>query len=332
MVDMEFIGASNDLITSGKARRVSPYFVPRVLSNMPGALIAIKHGFRGPNHSVSTACSTGLHAIGDAYNFIRNNSADVMIAGGTDACITPLSISGFSRARALSTKFKDTPQNASRPFDKDRDGFVMSEGAAVLILEELNHALNRGADIVCEVVGYGASCDADHITAGLADGSGALQSIIGALSNVIPDRNYENDQLWLLNAHATSTPRGDMAETNAMRKTVELLKTTLKNWNIDVPENGPYVTAHKSNIGHMMSAAGSMESTMACQSLKSGLLPAVINLESPEEGIEKDLNIVRETLDLSNTMNGSKRKLVLKNSFGFGGTNASIVFAEFNKR
>ena len=135
------------LICSGKGKRVTPYFVPRVLGNMAAALIAIQHGFRGPNHAVSTACSTGLHAIGDAYNFIRNNSAEVMLAGGTDACITPLSMVGFSRARALSTKFKDSPQSASRPFDADRDGFVMAEGAAVLVLEELQHALRRSAPI-----------------------------------------------------------------------------------------------------------------------------------------------------------------------------------------
>ena len=157
MVDLDFIAEAHNLVSSGKGKRVTPYFVPRVLGNMAAAIIAIQHGFQGPNHAVSTACSTGLHAIGDAYNFIQNGSAEVMLAGGTDGCITPLSMIGFSRARALSTKFKETPSKASRPFDVERDGFVMAEGGAVLVLEELQHALNRSANIYCEVSSFPSS-------------------------------------------------------------------------------------------------------------------------------------------------------------------------------
>ena len=304
--------------------------MPRVLGNMAGAVIAIKHGLKGPNHSVTTACSTGLHAIGDGYNFIRNNFADVMVTGGTDACITPLAIAGFSRARALSTKFKDSPSSASRPFDSGRDGFVMSEGAGVLVLEELEHAVKRGANIICEVVGYGASCDADHITAGLPDGSGALRAMLGALSNVISLNGFQ-DEIWLINTHATSTPRGDLAETNAVKKAIAMISSSLENWDLKLPKNGkgPFITAHKSNLGHMMSAAGSVESAISCLSLKTGKIPGTINLTDFDKELPEGLNIVTKSIDESNSVDSSRRRLVIKNSFGFGGTNASIVFGEY---
>lgn len=353
MVDLDYIASSHNFVTrsdklyfsaciltiyyswsmlfsSGKAKRVSPYFVPRILCNMPAGYVAIRHGFRGPNHTVSTACSTGAHAIGDAYNFIKNGSADVMLAGGTDTCINALSLVGFSRARALSTKFVDDPRKASRPFDKDRDGFVMAEGAAVLVLEDLEHALQRGADIYCEVIGYGASCDADHITAGRPDGSGALLAIMGAFANANMIQGSD-DELWLVNAHATSTPRGDAAEMNAVRSCLQLLKTNCDRWNIRVHDEGPFVTAHKSNLGHMIGAAGAIESSLAAISLKKGQIPGILNLENPEEGVGDHVRLVRESIhqDLRTNAADSQRRLVLKNSFGFGGTNVSLIFAEY---
>ena len=327
MVDMDYIADNHNMIASGKDKRVSPYFVPRVLCNMAAGHVAIKFGFRGPNHAVSTACATGSHSIGDAWNFIRNGQAEVMLAGGTDTCINPLSIVGFMRARALSTKFKDNPGAASRPFDKDRDGFVMSEGAAVLVLEDLDHAKARGAEIICEVVGYGASCDADHVTAGLPDGSGAVLAIISALNCVEKHESFE-DLLWLINCHATSTPRGDEAEMNAIKRVLALLKENVINIKLD--QDGPYVTANKGNVGHMIGAAGAVESAFAALSLKTGKIPKIANLDHPGDGIGEGVRLVRDTIVVEkNNDSESDRRLVLKNSFGFGGTNVSLVFAEY---
>ena len=311
---------------SGKGRKVSPYFVPRILCNMAAGHVAIRYGLRGPNHAVSTACSTGSHAIGDAFNFIRNNDAEVMLAGGSDTCINPLSMVGFTRARALSTKFKDCPEKSSRPFDKDRDGFVMGEGACVLVLEELSHALERGAKIYCELVGYGASCDADHITAGLEDGSGAFLALMGALASV---PNDQSNLLWLVNAHATSTPRGDAAEMNAIRSCLNSLKEFHEEWShIKISENGPFVTAHKSNLGHMIGAAGAIETALAALSLKNSNIPGIANLENPEANIGDKVKLLQESF-LEPLTNCDDRRLVLKNSFGFGGTNVSLVLAEY---
>ena len=306
---------------------------------MAAGYVAIRFGFRGPNHSVSTACATGSHAIGDAYNFIRNQQADVMLAGGSDTCINPLSLIGFTRARALSTKFKECPQKASRPFDQDRDGFVMSEGAAIVVLEELNHAVERGANIYCELIGYGASCDANHITSGLEDGSGALLSIVGALasSGSEPDAaqgevDKFQDELWQVNAHATSTPKGDIAELNAIRSSIGLL-AKIKNDNsnnlnnISIPFSGPYVTANKSNLGHMIGAAGTIESAIAALSLKHGRIPGILNLDNPEQ--DDDVRLLKHSIHEPRNSSCDKRRLVLKNSFGFGGTNVSLLFAEY---
>ena len=327
MVDLDYIASSHNFVTAGKGKKISPYFVPRILCNMAAGHIAIRYGLRGPNHSVSTACSTGSHAIGDAYNFIKNNDADVMLAGGTDTCINPLSIIGFTRARALSTKFKDCPEKSSRPFDVDRDGFVMAEGAAILVLEELNHALERNANIYCELVGYGTSCDANHITAGLEDGTGALIAIMGALSAVQNDEI--EDELWLVNAHATSTPKGDTAEMNAVRSCLKLLKELHVDLNIKIPPLGPYVTAHKSNLGHMIGAAGAIESALAALCLTHKMIPGILNLDNPEEGIGDQVRLLQETINEPKSNCDKSRRLVLKNSFGFGGTNVSLVFAEY---
>ncbi len=296
---------------------------------MAAGHVAIRFGFRGPNHAVSTACATGSHAIGDAFHFIRCGQAEVMLAGGTDTCINPLAIVGFMRARALSTKFKDRPQEASRPFDRDRDGFVMSEGAAVLVLEELEHALSRGANILCELVGYGVSCDADHITAGLEDGSGAVLAIINAITGIQRlDNQSVQDLLWLVNCHATSTPRGDAAEMNAIRRLLNLIKEGAIE-GIKVDPEGPYVTANKGNVGHMIGASGAIESAFSALSLKTGKIPRICNLKNPEAGIDDDVRLVRETISCDISCEQNERRLVLKNSFGFGGTNVSLVFAEY---
>jgi len=332
MVDLDYISVCHDLVNSGKGRKVSPFFVPRILCNMAAGYVAIRFGFRGPNHSVSTACATGSHAIGDAYNFIKNNDADVMLAGGSDTCINPLSLIGFTRARALSTKYEDSPQKASRPFDQDRDGFVMAEGAAILVLEELNHAVERGANIYCELSGYGASCDANHITSGLEDGSGALLSIVGAMAAVegaaVVDKFQ--DELWQVNAHATSTPKGDIAELNAIRSSIDLLAKIKNNSNlnsISIPFSGPYITANKSNLGHMIGAAGTIESAIAALSLKHGKIPGILNLDNPEQ--DEDVRLLKHSIQEPRNSSCDKRRLVLKNSFGFGGTNVSLIFAEY---
>jgi 3-oxoacyl-[acyl-carrier-protein] synthase II len=315
MADLEYIAECNELVMAGKSKKMGPYFVPRILPNLVPGHISIAHGFRGPNNSVSTACATGSHAIGDGYRFIQSDSADVMVCGGTDACISPLSVAGFVRARALSTKYNDRPEAASRPFDKKRDGFVIGEGAGILVLEELNHALDRGADIYAEIVGYGASGDASHITAGRDDGGGALMAMKDAI------RQYDLDDLWMVNAHATSTPKGDNAEVAAVRR---LLKS----------RSGlrpPFMVSHKGQLGHMLGAAGSTESALALLSLRHGLIPANANLETLDDDLDDcEVRLVRENVfAVDDGEWNSRRRLVLKNSFGFGGTNVSLLFSEF---
>ena len=336
MVDLDYIAESHNLLTSStKGNKVSPYFVPKILPNLCAGHVSIKHGFNGPCHSVSTACATGSHAIGDAFNFIKTGAADVMVAGGCDACINPLAMAAFCRARALSTKYNKEPSRASRPFDIDRDGFVMGEGSGILILEELGHAIDREAKIYCEVLGYGLSGDAHHITSGREDGECALIAINGAFralmnannnltSKECDDIKYE---LWSVNAHATSTPKGDAAEMKAINMFIDSLET---NEVIDAGPNGVHVTSHKGNIGHLMGAAGSVESAFVALSLLNKMLPSTMNLENCDDQMETNskANVIRETI-VSSTETSRKRKLVLKNSFGFGGTNVSLLFSEF---
>lgn len=317
MVDLDYIYQSYDHLVKGQGRKVSPFFVPRILPNLAPGHISLKYGLRGPNHSVSTACATGSHAIGDAYNFVRHNAADVMICGGVEACISPLAMAGFAKARALSTKFNETPEKASRPFDQKRDGFVIGEGAGLLVLEELAHAQKRGAQIYAEVVGYGLSGDAHHVTAGREDGEGAKAAMSSAFDDIGHDKLAD---LWYVNAHATSTPKGDIAELTGLTKLLE--KSDLR----------PYISSSKGNIGHLLGAAGSVESIFALKSLKTGLIPKNVNVEDVEmvspqtEKIVVGVN-VNEPIDESD----GKRRLVLKNSFGFGGTNVSLLFADFKK-
>jgi len=317
MVDLEYIGNCALDMAKGSVKKISPYFVPRILPNLSPGHISIKFGLEGPNHSCSTACATSSHAIGDAYRMIERGDADVMVAGGVDSCINPLAVAGFSRARALSTKYNDRPEVASRPFDKGRDGFVIGEGAGVVVLESLDHALARDARIYCEVLGYGLSGDASHITAAREDGMGALNAMSNALKDLPEDAK---DHLWMVNCHATSTPIGDMAEMSAVRK---LLKTT---------KSEPYVTSNKGSVGHLLGAAGGVESVFSIMAMNENIIPPSINIENIDHAVAEGLNIVAnvktESSSQLNVPDNIPKKLTLKNSFGFGGTNVSLVFGQ----
>jgi len=304
MVDLDYIGESYMSLVTGK-RKISPYFVPRILPNLAPGHIAIAHGLMGPNHSCSTACATGGHSIGEAMRLLQHGVCDVMVAGGVDACISPLAMMGFSRARALSTKYNDKPASASRPFDANRDGFVMGEGAGILVLEREEHALSRGARIYCRIVGYGSSGDANHITTAREDGAGAINAINAALR----DAGVEGSDIWSVNAHATSTPLGDKAECTAIRSVLD--------------GSPAYVTSNKGSIGHLLGAAGAVESVFSVLSVQEGIVPPSVNIEQLDNKLAEDLNIVvgEKVLDL-----GNERRVLLKNSFGFGGTNVSLIF------
>ena len=283
-------------------RRVSPHFVHGRLINLISGQVSIKYGLMGPNHAVVTACSTGAHSIGDAARMIAMDDADVMLAGGAESAICPIGIAGFGQARALSTGFRDEPWRGSRPYDKDRDGFVMGEGAGVVVLEEYERAKARGAKLYAEVVGYGLSGDAYHVTAPHPEGSGAYRSMEMALrkSGLSPaDIDY-------INAHGTSTPLGDELEAGAVRRLFgDALKTVS-------------MSSTKSAIGHLLGGAGAVESIFCILAMRDQIVPPTLNLENPSDGLE-DFDLV--------PLVAKKRKVkaVLNNSFGFGGTNASLV-------
>lgn len=287
-------------------RRISPFFIPSCLINLISGHVSIKYGLKGPNHSVVTACSTGSHAIGDAFRMIRYNEADVMVAGGAEAAINRVGIAGFNACRALSTNFNDQPQRASRPWDKARDGFVMGEGAGVIVLEELEHAIARGATIYAEVVGYGMSGDAHHITAPSEDGDGAYRSMLAAVQCA----GISPQSIDYINAHGTSTPPGDMVEYRAVMRLLE-----------GCDQKQVAMSSTKSAIGHLLGAAGAVEAIFSVLSIVNKVVPPTLNLDDPEDGIT--INLVPHKAQERQV------KIALSNSFGFGGTNATLIFKEF---
>ena len=290
------------LVESGNIRRVSPFFIPASLINLVSGHVSIKFGFKGPNHSVVTACSTGAHAIGDAARLIMLDDANVMIAGGAEAAVCRLGMAGFCAARALSTGFNDTPQKASRPWDKDRDGFVMGDGAGALVLEELKHAKARGANIMAEVVGFGLSGDAHHITAPAEDGNGAQRCMEAALKRA----GANPEDIDYINAHGTSTPLGDEIELAAVERV------------FGDHSNGLSMSSTKSAIGHLLGAAGAVESIFSILAIRDGVVPPTLNLDN--SSVDSDIDLV------PHQAKEHPVKTVLSNSFGFGGTNASLVF------
>jgi 3-oxoacyl-[acyl-carrier-protein] synthase II len=290
------------LISQGKARRLSPFFIPSALINLGSGHLSIKYGFKGPNHSAVTACATGVHAIGDATRLIMWGDADVMLAGGAEATVCELGIAGFCASRALSTAFNDRPPEASRPWDKDRDGFVMGEGAGVLVLEELEHARRRGAKIYAEVAGYGMSGDAFHITAPSEGHDGAFRSMKAAMRN----GGIAPAEIQYVNAHGTSTPLGDDLELEAVERM------------FGSAARGLAMSSTKSATGHLLGAAGAVEAIFSILAIRDRVAPPTLNLEVPSRDSVID-RVPRIAQD-------RKITLALSNSFGFGGTNASVIF------
>lgn len=283
-------------------RRLSPFFIPGALINLAGGQVSIKHGLKGPNHAVVTACSTGAHAIGDAARLIMLDDADVMVAGGTESAICRLGIAGFAACRALSTGYNDAPEKGSRPYDKDRDGFVMGEGAGIVILEEYEHAKARGAKIYAEVVGYGLSGDAFHITSPAEDGLGGYRSMQAALKR----SGLSPEDIGYVNAHGTSTPLGDEIELKAVERL------------FGGAADGLNMSSTKSAIGHLLGAAGAVEAIFSVLAIRDNIVPPTLNLDNPS--VASPINLVPHKAQEREV------KAALSNSFGFGGTNASVVF------
>jgi 3-oxoacyl-[acyl-carrier-protein] synthase II len=286
-------------------RRVSPFFIPGRIINLASGFVSIAHGLKGPNHAVVTACSTGAHAIGDAARLVALGDAEVMVAGGAESPVNRISLAGFSALRALSTNFNDDPTRASRPYDKARDGFVMGEGAGVVVLETIEHAKARGAKIYAELIGYGMSGDAYHITAPAPDGDGALR----CMNSAIRRAGISASDIDYINAHGTSTPLGDEIELGAVQKLVGNAAGSIS------------MSSTKSCVGHLLGAAGAIEAIFSILAIRDGIVPPTINLDNPS--VETPIDLVPHQ--------ARKRKVdtVLSNSFGFGGTNASLIFRRF---
>ncbi|HCP01703.1 MAG TPA: beta-ketoacyl-[acyl-carrier-protein] synthase II [Rhodospirillaceae bacterium] len=301
---LQTIYEGSTLLNAESPRKVGPFFIPSALINLASGQVSIRYGFKGPNHAVVTACSTGAHAIGDAARLIMWDDADVMVAGGAEAAICRIGIAGFAACRALSTGFNDTPEAASRPYDKGRDGFVMGEGAGVVVLEEYEHAKARGAKIYAEIIGYGMSGDAHHITAPAADGSGGFRSMQAAVKRA----GIKLEDIDYVNAHGTSTPLGDEIELGAVKRLFGDHAYSLS------------MSSTKSAIGHLLGAAGAVEAIYSVMAINNNVVPPTINLDDPSDACDIDL-----------VPHAAKERPVscaLSNSFGFGGTNASLIFSE----
>jgi 3-oxoacyl-[acyl-carrier-protein] synthase II len=295
------------ILEKGGPRRVSPFFIPSALINLASGQVSIKYGFKGPNHAVVTACSTGAHAIGDAARLIQIEDADVMVAGGCEAALGRIGMAGFAAARALSTAFNDAPEKASRPWDRDRDGFVMAEGAGCVVLEEYEHAKRRGAKIYAEIKGYGLSGDAYHVTAPSPTGDGGFRSMQAALKR----SGLRADEIDYVNAHGTSTPLGDEIELGAVKRLFGNSVAKLS------------MSSTKSAIGHLLGAAGAVEAIFCILALRDQVVPPTLNLDHPSDGCG-DVDLV------PHRAKEREVKATLSNSFGFGGTNASVIFTAFD--
>ena len=298
---LELIEAQHSTLLAKGPRRVSPYFIPATISNLAPGQISMRYGFKGPNYTTTSACSSGAHAIGEAFRAIRHGYLDAAVAGGSEACVTPLGIAGFTAMRALSTR-NDEPEKACRPFDKGRDGFIMAEGAGALVLEEREQAIRRGATILAELLGYGATSDAYHLTQPAPEGEGAQRAMKLALA----DGKIDLERVGYVNAHATSTPTGDTQELQALRAV------------LGSHAERAWISATKSVTGHLLGAAGGLEAVLTTLSIHRGQIPPTINLDDPDEGAA-GLDLVPGT--------GRERKLdvAITNSFGFGGTNVTLV-------
>jgi 3-oxoacyl-[acyl-carrier-protein] synthase II len=309
MSSVREVVASNEIVQSKQSlRRLSPHFVPKVLCNSASSRVSLEYNLQGPNIAPSTACAAGGHAIGEAMRCIQYGDADIMLAGGAEACIDPLSMGGFARLKALSTKFNDSPLEASRPFDQDRDGFVMGEGSAILILEELEHAKRRGAPILCEVRGYGLSGDGYHVTSPDPEGKGAQRAMEMALERA----SIDAADIDYVNAHATSTPMGDEIEERTIARVMQN----------SIREKALYVSSTKGATGHLLGAAGAIEGAFAVMAINDKIVPPTKNLtDIGFEGFQHVYNSpIQDDIHVS-----------VSNSFGFGGTNASLVFASLDK-
>lgn len=298
---LPYIEKQHTVLLNRGPDRVSPFFITATISNLATGQIAIKYGLEGPNYVVTSACASGAHSIGEAAKYIQSGHCDIMVAGGAESAIGPISVAGFSSMKALSTR-NDSPSTASRPFDIDRDGFVMAEGSATLILEDYERAYKRGAKIYGEVLGYGLSCDAHHITSPAPSGRGASLS----METAIRDAGINHNQIDYINAHGTSTPVGDIMETNA-------IKTVFGDHSSNL-----WVSSTKSMTGHTLGAAGAIESIFSLMSIKTNVVPPTINLDVPSEGCDLDY--------VPGTAREKEVRYVMNNSFGFGGTNATLIF------
>ena len=299
---LDEIHKTSTILNERGPRRISPFFVPAALINLTSGHVSIKYGYRGPNHSVVTACATGTHAIGDAARLIAFDDADVMIAGGAEGAVCRLGVAGFAAARALTTGYNDTPQEASRPWDEGRDGFVIGEGAGIVVLEEYEHAKARGAKIYGEIIGYGLSGDAHHITSPAEDGNGGYRAMEAALKRA----KLNPEDIDYINAHGTSTPVGDGIEFGAVKRLFANALDTMS------------MSSTKSAIGHLLGAAGAVEAIYSAKAMETGILPPTLNLNNPSENCT-GIDLVPKTAK------EKKVNIVLSNSFGFGGTNASLI-------